>query len=75
MQNSSNELLRVSSKIKPKPNLEIVRSLLLSASLIVLLFNIIDDTVAISPYKECLTEQKQTNLDILNIIENCEVKL
>lgn len=58
MQSSSSELLRVSSKIKPKPNLEIVRSLLLSTVLIVLLSNVSDNIIEVSPYRECLIEQK-----------------
>lgn len=77
MQNSSSELLRVSSKIRSKPNLEIVRSLILSIAISFIAFSVFGNELkpGATPYKECLITKKQTNLDIVSILEKCEVKL
>ena len=75
MRSSSNELLRVSSAVKPEPNLEIVRSLLLSIAIGLIVFSVFVKPTEATPYKECLIAKKQTNLDIVSILEKCEGNL
>lgn len=75
MRNSSSELLRVSNTVRSKSNLEIVRSLLLSIAIGFIAFSVFGKPTETTPYKECLIAKKQTNLDIVSILEKCKVEL
>lgn len=58
-----------------QPNLEIVRSLLLSIAIGLITFSVFVKPTEVTPYKGCLIAAKQTNLDVVSILEKCEVEL